>query len=402
MVSKTFKNRTLTFEPTRTKNLNTLMREEGGIRLTLYMPIEHAAPQSDQNPVRLKDLLSDAEVALKENGLSAENVREFLKPLSDILKTPDVFLREGKSIVFFVDEFSATGLDIPYEVATSCLASNRFSFKPLIPLISENAEYALLTIAGDSVALYRGDCLGIVRESVEDMPESIDDVAWVDDPEKSLQHHTASTTPSPGQKGGTPTEIFHGHGGPDDLKRNQRKRFFKAVGQAVDRYLKNHNLPLILMAVERNLGLFKEVNPLNHHTAHEIDRDPHNLKEKQLREIAVPVVEEHLQKHKDRVIESLEAANGQKNEAYFTLEKAAPAAGVGQIATAVVASDKVHYGECEPERMEVHLFNSGNPNCVMDLLDYVATKTLLHGGEAYTVPADLVPGSGDVAAIRRY
>jgi hypothetical protein len=83
------------------------------------------------------------------------------------------------------------------------------------------------------------------------------------------------------------------------------------------------------------------------------------------------------------------------------LKAGVKAAQVGRVATLFVPLGIEQWGRYEPETHRVVLDPGPQPEN-QDLYDLAARQTLLNSGRVYAVPADELPGDGDLAAILRY
>jgi len=382
-------------------HLDTLLREEGGQRMTVYLPIATEAPDSEQNPILLKDLLKQAEDGLAEEGMTPENIEAFLHPARALQSQPERMLRHASALGLFMDETKATLVDIPYRVEASCRVGNRFHMKPLLPLIEENPSFTVLCLERENAAAYRGSRVGLRPVDVPDMPRRLEDVTWRDDPEESTQHHAGTTVPAPGAPGRRMSGRVHGQGVPDDLREQQVERFFHQIAEAMEAFLAGKSDPLVLFGVEANIGSFERFfhrhgRTVLHdaHSAH--DRDVERLRDAAWEQLA-SVIRKREQDELERLTEAVH-----KGEGVREVSEAAMAAAMGRLDCVAVANDEAWPGICSPDTMEVREIVSGQPACAHDLLDFIAAETIRHGGRALAMPAADVPGRGSVAATTRY
>lgn len=103
----------------------------------------------------------------------------------------------------------------------------------------------------------------------------------------------------------------------------------------------------------------------------------------------------------DEKVERLEEAHS-KDSGVFDTAKCVLAAANGRVEMACVASDQSEPGVCQPEEMKVEFVEADAAACAHDLLDTIAYETIQHGGEAFVLPAEKIPGPGNVAATVRF
>ncbi|MFP4069774.1 MAG: hypothetical protein ACLFVC_06290 [Opitutales bacterium] len=381
--------------------LDTLFKHRGGLCLSIYLPVKTDPPSSDKNPIRLRNLLGEARRALGANGMNDEVIDKLLAPLEERVRNPEKLLDEAGTLAFFLDGNRAESIALPFKVEPVSFVGNRFLIKPLVKLRQENPSYTALCLNRGSVRVLRGTRSHIEEVPVPDMPANIEEVTDIDNPEESLQHHTSDTVSSEGRPGSAPFAHIHGQGLPSDLERSQLDRFLRAVAKALDAYLSENRDPLVIFGVEQNVGILKSIHSFENRTVLDKHHDPHKWNEATIREEAWkllrPACENALQEKRNQ----LEAARNQ-GATIDLVSEAALAACMGQLKLAAVAIDREKPGICDVDSGEVRLIEEGQPGCAHDLLDLIASETLLHGGDAIVLDSADLPGGSEVVASKRF
>lgn len=378
-----------------------VLKRRGGIRVSILLPIATEPPQSDQNVSRLKDLNQRAHDELKKHGLNEESAAAFLRPVEKLLKDPKSLLRPAEALALYVDGDSASLVEMPYAVDSQLSVGNRFILKPLLPLLQKDSSMTLVCLNLGQITVYQGSRLGIHEVEVPGMPTSLEDVAKYDDPEKSLQHHTAKTGADKGRPGSSLIPEMHGHGLPSDMEESQHERFFRDVANSLKKFLANNRSPLVLFGVDKNIGLVNSFGDWGDKAVFSVHHDPKDWSQVEILEQATEALMPHWEKKISEKVERLEEAYN-KDQAVVDTAKCALAAANGRVEMVCVASDQTEPGVCHPERMKVEFVEDGDAGCVHDLLDTIAYETIQHGGEAFVLPADKIPGPGNTAATVRF
>lgn len=383
------------------ERLTDFLKRRGGMRISIFLPIATEPPESDQNASRLKDLHQSALDKLIENGLNLDNAKSLLRPVEALVEDPRALLRPGEAIALFVDQESAGLVDLPYRVDTRATVGNRFVVKSLLPLLQHDSDFTVACLNRGEIKVYEGTRLGLREVDVPDMPTSLEETIEYDDPEKSLQHHTAKSGSAEGRPGTAPIQEMHGQGMPADIEESQNERFFRDVANAVKKFLANKDAPLVVFGVDENVGLFSSSIDWGHQRIFSIHHDPKDWSTsevlRQAAESLMPQWEEEISRKVDRLQEA-----HAKDTGVFDTGKCALAAANGRVAMVGVASDQSEPGICHPEEMKVEFVDADDAGCAHDLLDTIAYETIQHGGEAFALPAERVPGPGNVAATVRF
>jgi len=381
--------------------IETLAKQHGGLRTSIYLPVSHDPPESDQNPIRLRALIDEAANKLAISGADSDTAETLLKPLVSLASSPRELLTRGKTLAFFLDLESASLIELPYASEPNCRVGNRFAIKALLPLLQWNPTYTAVCLNRGEVRAFRGNRFAVEAVEIPDLPEKLEDVTGVDDPEKSLQHHTAKTTSAEGRPGSASTGKIHGQGLPSDLEDSQLNRFFRQVSKALQAYLNGRKDTLILFGVEANIGLFKSMEVWKERRVLEKTEDPQQWSISRVKEEALHLLEPEAKSEREFCLERLREAEN-KASGLFQLSNCAMAAATGRIETAAVAMDRDVNGICDVENMEVKIVGDEDPVCASDLYDYIASETIRHGGEVFGLEGASIPGEEGVAATVRF
>src|SRR5512142_2683940 len=89
-------------------DLKSLISQQGKWSVSLYMPTHRVGREQQQDPIRLKNLLAEAETKLLANGLRRTEVQRLMRPAEELLWKDDFWrhLSDGLAI-FLSNDFSA-------------------------------------------------------------------------------------------------------------------------------------------------------------------------------------------------------------------------------------------------------------------------------------------------------
>ena len=78
--------------------LEKLVEERGGPCVSIFLPTHRAGTQTQQDPIRLKNLLVEAREVLLANGLRSTEVDQILEPARELLadEVLDVGIQAGR------------------------------------------------------------------------------------------------------------------------------------------------------------------------------------------------------------------------------------------------------------------------------------------------------------------
>ena len=377
--------------------LKTLIAQQGKWCVSVYMPTHRPGQDQQQDHIRLKNLLAEAETKLLANGLRRPEIQKLMNPAQELLWNQDFWRHPGDGLAIFLTNDFHKFYRLPVEFQEQLNIGTGYHFKPLLPCLGKGIKFYVLALSLNDIRLFEGDA-DTIREIELNFPTSMEEALRTDDPQRYLNLHSGSISTGETKGGGG---IFHGHH-PGDEEKRKILRFFQTVNDGLDEVLHEKNLPVVLAGVEYLLPIFREASSHRNLLEDEIEGNPdrENLKELHARawEIARPLFEEDRKK----AHEKFQQLDGQKSDlATSDLVTAVKAAGFGQVETIFVPLGVQKWGHYDSENLEVLLKEEPAPEAE-DLYDFAATQTLLHSGQVFAVPTEQMPGDGEIAAILRY
>jgi release factor family 7 len=377
--------------------LKSLIAQQGKWCVSLYIPTHRMGREQQQDPIRLKNLLAEAETKLLANGLRRAEVQKLMRPAEELLWNRDFWQHQGRGLAIFLTNDFYKLYRLPVEFEELLMTGTSFHIKPLLPCLGRGIKLYILAISLNNVRLFEANA-DTMSEIELNFPTRMDEALGMDDPEKYLNLHSASMSMSEA-KGGV--GIFHGHNIGDDEKKNIL-RFFRSVNQGLNDLLQERTIPMVLAGVDHMLALYREANSYPNLLDDGIIGNPDRQEEKELHEKAWQIVKPIFEESKKKAFEKFEQLSGQQSDlATNDLKTAVKAATFGQMETLFVPLNRQRWGRYDPDKNRVILENEPGPDNE-DLLDYAAAQTLLNSGQVFAVPPEQIPRDGEIAAILRY
>jgi hypothetical protein len=189
------------------------------------MPTYRAGRGTEQGPIRLRNLLKEAEEQLLALGFRTPEIRKFLHPTETLLGDALLWQHQSDGLVVFLFSGGLHYYRLPLSFDELVVPGERFHLKPLFPLFDTDQGFFVLAVSQNEVRLLKCTQHSVRKIDLKDMPTSLAQALRFDDPEKRPQFHTGTSTPG---AGGVRSALFHGHGvGVDDAKSNILRYFHK-------------------------------------------------------------------------------------------------------------------------------------------------------------------------------
>lgn len=377
------------------EELLALTQAEDGRRVSIYMPTHQAGPDTRQDPIRLKNLLSQAENDLAAAGADEDEVKRLLAPAWALQDDYEFwrFQTGGLAILAGPDGFRY--YRVPIELTEFGLVASRYHLKPLLPLLAADTLFHVLAISMNDVRLLECTAFSEDEVSVPDMPAGMADVLWPGDSERQLQFRSFFA----GSSGNTAQ--FHGAGGSEVDPKNDILRYFREVESALTPFLRRYGGPLVLACVDYLAPLYRDVNGYPHLIADaNVSGSPDETPAAALREAAWQIVEPGFVAEREAALERYRSLVGTGKTANDGAEAALSAVS-GRVDTAFVTLGVREWGHVDIEAHTVQRHEEAQPGDY-DLHDLTAVHTLAAGGTVYVLPSDQAPEPSGIAVVYRY
>jgi hypothetical protein len=378
-------------------DLKSLITQEGKWSVSLYMPTHRAGNEQQQNPIRLKNLLAEAETKLLANGLRRPEAEQLMRPAEELLWNAAFWQHQSDGLAIFLSDGFHVIYRLPNNFEELLIVSNSFHIKPLVPCLGRGIKFYVLAISLNNVRLFQASA-DSMSEVALNFPTAMNEALWMDDPERYLNLHSGSVSQHEGSGGAA---IFHGHNPADEEKTNIL-RFFQSVNEGLNTLLEDKNVPMVLAGVDYLLAMYREVTTYQNLLKDSVPGNPDRENLKALHQQASQIVRPIFEENQKKAFEKFQQLDGQKNGlATSDLPTAVKAAKFGQIETLFVPLGIQKWGRYDAQNNHVILESGPDPENE-DLLDLAAAETILNSGQVFAVPREQLPGKGDLAAILRY
>lgn len=377
-----------------TQDLHNLITSQAGWHVSLFMPAHRYGRETEQDRIRYRNLLNQAEKRLLEKNLRVPDVKKMLKPAERLLLDSAFWRGQSDGLALFFTNQSLYSHRLPLPFEELVVVSDRFHIKPLLPFFSSDGQFYILALSQKQIRLLKGTRHTVDEIDLENLPTSLAEALPLEQFERQLQFHTG--TPSGmGERAG----VFHGHD-PKNSEKDRILRWFHKIDAELTRLLAEERAPVVLAGVEYLFSLYEEANSYPTLLKEGIKGNPDVLKPAELHARAWPLVQPIFTQAQRKAAARYHQLAGSES-ASGDLKQTLLAAHHGRIETLFVALVRQVWGSFDPQTGTVVVHDQAQPGD-MDLLDLAAAETLIKGGAVYAVEPNLVPEKGTLAAIFRY
>lgn len=369
--------------------LRTLLAEHDGPCVSLFMPTHRRGAEED--PIRFRNLLKQAETKLIAQGMRSPEVRDFLAPLQAFQEVAGFWSHQCDGLAMFVSRDFQAMYRLPWGFQEEVQVGGLFLVTPLLPLLHGEGRFFLLALSQNHVRLFQGTKFSMSEVDLKGVPKNIEEAMRNHDRDEVLTFHTRPTS-----SGGWGA-IFEGQGvGIDDAK-DDLLRYFQQIDRGLHPLLKEERVPLVLAAVDYLHPIYRQANTYVHLEEHGINGNPDRMSAKDLHDRAWAILRPQFEKGQQdslaRYQQIVKKGNATDNAARII-----PAAYRGELQTLFVASNRSLWGMVGKDRDQI-AFHDQPQVSDENLTNFAAVHTLRHGNSVHVLPLEEMPSGTSMAAI---
>lgn len=379
------------------EQLKKLAQQTSSPSISIFLPTHRAGQDAQQDPIRFKNLLREAEKQFLDNGTGPREVSALLQPAQALLDDSNFWnhQQDGLAVFMAADDFHY--YQLPFSVEELLIISRAYYIKPVLPLFTNNGHYFILAISQDEVRLFEGTRHGVSQVDLpEGTPESREAALRLDGPQKSLQMHTGTSSSKAGHG------MFHGQGAGEDEQKVLIEQYLNLVEKDLQGIFREQQAPLILAGVDYLLPIYRKISEYPHIMEAGITGSPEHLRPEELQEQAWPIVETYFRQGMEKAVTQYQQLAG-TDQATDNLEEIVAAAFTGRVDKLILSVDAQVWGAFDHETGQVtHRSDEQSKENNLALIDFAAMKTLQNGGSIYALSQAEMPTDSPTAAVFRY
>ncbi len=343
--------------------------------ISLLTPTHRTAPENEQDPIRIKNLIREAEERLGQE-FSKREYGPYIERLEKLAQQIDHrYNLDG--LVMYVNQDYEDVYKLPFAVEPRVVIDETFYTRKLVLAMNRLYNYWVLVLSLEPTRLFEA-----TRETLKE----IDD----------------GTFPMPYSGPGEIPRLRNEEGVPRASERDERvRKSFREVDRVFGEYAKNDNYPLVVCGVERYLTLFDQVTEHKNRiaarvAANYVDASPHYIGER-----VWPEAKAYFDQKRLSHLETLEAAMKERRvasgvEDIWQLAKQ----GRGQL---LLVEENYHYpAVTEQDGWVIRPAEDPTaPGVIEDAVDDVVEEVLSKGGEIVFLEEGRLEEHNHIAMVLR-
>lgn len=301
-----------------------------------------------------------------------------------LVENEDFWEYQSEGLALFIAPSLFRMFKLPVDVPVLEVVSDSFHVLPLLQILDKDENFYVLAVSENDVRLYDATKHSFEEVEIGELPNSMAEALWKDDPERHQQWHSSGGASS----GGGLSTFSSGSGNLSRMEKHKAdyKQYFKAVNDALESAFRRYPAPVVLAGVAYLLPIYRSVNTI----AEILDGEVHGNKDRtapsEIHKAAWDVAAKHFALAAKDTRESFEYALSQGTASSNPIEIAS-AARDGRVAQLFVSTGG----------------DNGVPSALKSSkINEAALSTLNKGGAVFALAPQDMPLDLPMAATFRY
>jgi hypothetical protein len=374
--------------------LKSLMAKQEGLCISMFMPTFRTGTETQQNQIRLRNLLRLAEEKLLATGCRPQEAKMFLEPVQGLVGNVIFWKRQSDGLAIFLSQDLFRYYCLPALLDELIIVADRFHVEPLLPALSGDDRFYILTLSQNEIHLLEGTRQNIREIEIDTIPRNLAEALQYDEPEKQIRFHRGAS------RGGDRSSMISGHGA--DLEDNKENilKYFRQIDKGLHDLLKDEKVPLVLAGVDYLFPIYREANTYTHLMDEGITGNPKGVSMEQLHRQAWSIVNPYFLKTQKDAIAQYRQSSG-TGLTSSEIREIVQAAYHGRVGLLFITKGYRQWGIFDPATNKVDLSQITEPGGE-GLPDFAAIQTFLNGGAVFVLDQAEMPDEAPMAAIFRY
>lgn len=352
-----------------------LQQVRGYPALTIMLPTHRNAPENRQDPIRVKNLVTEATTRLLGE-FSKRDIEPLLTRLEGLVRNIE-YRHTLDGLALFVNHDFARAFQLPVTVSERVIVDESFFTRDLVFAMNRTPRYWVLVLSEQPTRLFEG-----TREQLSE----------IQDGRFPMTHEgPGGERPLPGGLGVSKSAY----------RDEQHRHFFRRVDTALKPFMTADPLPIVVAGVDRNLSFFNEVTSYKTSISTLLTGNYDKTPSHELVKVVWPLVEAGLTESRQQGLSKLEkAVSAQKFVSTIGEVWRLASEGRGSL---LLVEEGFHYpGRIDDKGALEPAEDSTAPGVIDDAVDEVIEMVLSKQGQVAFVDNGELAAHQRIALILRY
>mgnify|MGYP001493753109 CR=1 FL=1 len=373
------------------KDLEPLLAPHPSPCISIYAATHPSGREGENDPLRLEELIDEAQEHLEAQTRRNVDARDFVAPLRALVTDEAFWHDRSDGVVAFLAANFLRTYRLPERFSPRVSVSSHFVIRPLLPYLVHEDRFVVLALSQHCVRLFHGNRRQVTPWEAPRLPARMETLIATDQGRKQV--HIGGGDPSHRH-----SAIYHGHGGKPDARKDEIEGFLRSLGAPLSTLLPRDGTPVILAGVSSLLAIFRRLFAHPALSPLQLEKNCDHLSEAKLHAHVWPLVQAVVA---EQALHRSAKAFADAGDSRCSVDPhvIVPAAHFGGVELLTAARDASLYGHFDrmPNVTSVEIDGEN----AEDLVDLAAADTLRNRGRVFIIDRDKVPGCTDMAAVLR-
>ena len=365
--------------------------------ISIFIPTHRAGEKvmQNENALSLKNQLKEVKNKLLEKGFHADTVTKITAPAQQLIDNSSFWREQSDGLAIFMADGFFKHYTLPVHFEAFHYISNSFYLKPLMPMFVGDGNFYLMLLERRHVKLYECTRHSFTEVIIDDLiPEGKRDRVGYDYEEKNLQFRTAHA--------GSGQAIFHGQEAATGKRKNEIKKYFRAINDGINPLIREDNMPMLIVSQDFLFDIYKEENSYSNLMEESLNVNFDDTEIFEIHEMAWEKMEPIFdQKRKDKIALFIDEQGSGKTS--IGIDRIIPAAINGKVDTLFCENLEDIFGTYKEENNKITATQSEENEDTVSLMNVAAVHTFLKGGDVYLLDKEDMPNPNSrINALYRY
>lgn len=336
--------------------------------ISIFIPTHRAGKKvlKGEDTLALKNQLKEVKNKQLEKNIHADIIKVMTEPVQILIDDGSFWREQSDVLAIFIADGLFKFYTLPVHFKEFNYISSSFYLKPLMPMFAGDGSFYLLLLERRNVKLYECTRHSFSEVVIDDLiPEGKRDRVGYDYEEKNLQSRTSHA--------GSGQVMFHGQEAATGKRKNEIKKYLRAINDGVNPFLQEENMPLLVVSQEFLFDIYRDVNSYSNLVEDTINVDFSDTDIFEIHEMAwekiKPLFE---QKRKDQLAQFIDEQGSGKT--VIGIDGIIPAAINGKIDALFCENKADIFGSYKEENETIMVSQSEETSDSMSLMNVAAIK----------------------------
>ena len=124
--------------------------------VSIYMSAHRSGREQQQDPIRFRNLIAEAQEKLIEYGVRRPEVQKLMRPAESMLEDESFWQHQSDGLAVFLSSDFLESHRLPIKFEELMVIGETFHIKPLLPLLNENGQFYILALSLNEIRLFLG------------------------------------------------------------------------------------------------------------------------------------------------------------------------------------------------------------------------------------------------------